>query len=166
MKNSSPAILLLIFSIAIFSCNRTNNEALIFNGKIVIIQSAVASDINAFEDIMAKFSPSDDINTLASDAKQVIEKIDNGIKEIEALDTPKGGDEFKKTLLTELKFIKQLYSKVLQLGQESTTAQEKAQIVADFSTAEKEAEVLKKNSLSSQREFMKNNKIELAPSNN
>jgi hypothetical protein len=154
MRNLVLAVFALATIMATSSCN---SGALVFNNKMVEVQKALEPKMLAFGSKMEGIGENGDIKTMTPDAKSLIEDLDKSIAKIKALEAPKNGEEFKRSMLAQLEYMKKFCKQTVQLGDESTTEAEKLQIATDFMKAGEEATKLEEDTQAKQREFAKAN---------
>jgi hypothetical protein len=148
----------LVLALCISSCN---SGALVFNNKMIEVQQSLQPQILAFGNKMEAIGEEGDIKTMAPDAKLLIESLDKGIAKIKALEAPKNGEEFKRSMLAQFEFMKKFCRQTIQLGDAATSQEEKLQIATDFMKAGEEATKLEEDTQAKQREFAKANGFKL-----
>jgi hypothetical protein len=158
MRKFFMAIVALLCVFVISSCN---SGALVFNNKIVEVQKVLEPKIAVFEAKMTAVGENGDIKKIVPDAKVIVEEIDKSIVKLKALEAPKDGEEFKRAMLVQYEFIKKLYGQVIVLGDASTTDEEKAKIVVDFTNAESDMQKLQDDTQAKQKVFAKANGFKL-----
>lgn len=158
MKKCFVAVLALVLVMGISSCN---SGALVFNNKVVEVQQSLEPKILDFGNKMQGVGESGDIKSLTPTAKQLIVDLDNGIAKIKAIEAPKDGEEFKRSLLAQLEFMKKLCNQTIKLGDDATTDQEKLTIAEEFMKAEDEAKRLEEDTKVKQQAFAKANNFKL-----
>lgn len=158
MRNFFLAVFALVTIIGTSSCN---SGALVFNNKMVEVQKSLEPKIVAFGNKMQMIGENGDIKTIAGDAKALIEVLDKEIAKVKALEAPKNGEEFKRSMLAQFEYVKKICSQTIKLGEASTTEEEKIKIATDFMNAGEEAAKLEQDTQTKQREFAKANGFKL-----
>ncbi len=144
----------LFLSVFFFSCS---NGALQFNNKLVEIQKQVEPKFTAFGNKMEAIGDSSNFKDLKSDAIGLISFIDAKTNEMMELKTPKGGEDFKNSLIDQFKFVKNIAQKCIILGNDTTSAETKMAIGMEFMNSEKEANELENNTIKAQKTFADKN---------
>jgi len=158
MRKGFLAILALVVVMGISSCN---SGALVFNNKVVEVQKTLEPKIMAFANKMGSLGENDDIKSLTPDAKQLLVDLDAGVTKIKAIEAPKDGEEFKRSLLAQFEFMKNFCNQTIKLGDEKTTDEEKTEILTYFLNAETEATKLEEDTKQKQQAFAKANGFKL-----
>jgi hypothetical protein len=144
----------LLLAIVFFSCS---NGALQFNNKLVEIQKQVEPKFTAFGNKMEAIGDSSNFKDLKSDAVSLISFIDTKTNEMMELKTPKGGEDFKNSLIDQFKFVKNIAQKCIILGNDTTSAETKMSIGMEFMNSEKEANELENKTIKAQKDFADKN---------
>lgn len=158
MKKMILPIWALLFTMLTSSCN---SGALVFNNRMVEVQKSLEPKLLAFGNKMGMLGEDDSIKIMANDATMLIQDLDKGIEKIKALEAPKSGEEFKRSMLAQLEYMKNFCKQTIQLGDAATSQEEKQKIAADFLKAEQEVTRLEEDTQAKQKAFAKANGFRL-----
>jgi hypothetical protein len=157
MKQVMVVMAVVFAGLALSSCNA---GALRFNNKLVEAQSSVVSSFTAFTS-KVDAAGEEKNNQLAQEATVVIEAVNKKIAEINALETPKGGEAFKSSMIAQFNFIKNFCEQTVKMNDDKSTSEEKLAIAASMMKSEEEATRLEENTLKAQKAFASANGFKL-----
>ncbi|MEI7471580.1 MAG: hypothetical protein WCJ85_04935 [Chitinophagaceae bacterium] len=153
MKNLFIPLFLLL-SLFFISCS---NGALQYNNKLVDIQKQVEPRFTAFGNKMEAIGDSSNFKDLEKEASSLIVFIDEKTNQMMELKTPKGGEEFRNSLIDQFKFVKNIAKKCIILGNDTTSVETKMAIGLEFMNSEKEATELEDKTFKAQQSFAEKN---------
>lgn len=153
MKNLFIPLFLLL-SLFFISCS---NGALQYNNKLVDIQKQVEPRFTAFGNKMEAIGDSSNFKDLEKEASSLIVFIDEKTNQMTELKTPKGGEEFRNSLIDQFKFVKNIAKKCIILGNDTTSVETKMEIGLEFMNSEKGATELEDKTFKAQQSFAEKN---------
>jgi hypothetical protein len=153
-------MVLMAVVFAAFGLSSCSSSALKYNNKLVEAQKSLEPMFTAFGNKMSAVNE-DSIATLTPDAKKLIEDVNKKIAEINALEAPKGSDDFKNSIIAQFNFVKKICEQTIKLGDKATSSEERLTIAAEMMKSEEEAQRLEDNTLKAQRAFASSNGFKL-----
>jgi outer membrane murein-binding lipoprotein Lpp len=143
-----------------FGLSSCSNSSLKYNNKLVEAQKSLEPKFTAFGNKMSAVQE-DKIADLTPDAKLLIEDVNKKVAEINALEAPKGAEDFKNSIIAQFTFVKNICEQTIKLGDTKTTSEERLTIATSMMKSEEEAKRLEDNTLKAQKAFASANGFKL-----
>jgi hypothetical protein len=157
MKQLTVVTAVFFAALGLSSCT---NKSLQFNNKVVQIQKGLEIKATAFATKSAGVKDGD-LSGLVPDAKDLIADVEKKQAELNALETPKGGEDFKNSITAQFGFMTKIYQDIIKLADKTTTDEEKLRISEGMLKSEEEAQRLEDNTQKAQRAFASANGFKL-----
>ncbi len=157
MKQLMVVMAVAFAGLGLSSCS---NGALKYNNKLVEAQKSLEPKFTAFGNKMSAVQE-DKIADLTPDAKLLIEDVNKKVAEINALEAPKGSEDFKNSIIAQFNFVKNICEQTIKLGDTKTTSEERLTIATSMMKSEEEAKRLEDNTLKAQKAFASANGFKL-----
>jgi hypothetical protein len=149
MKRLMVAMAVAVAALGLSSCG---SGGLKYNNKLVEAQKSLEPKFTAFGNKMSSVQE-DKIADLAPDAKLLIEDVNKKVAEINAMEAPKGAEDFKNSIIAQFNFVKNICEQTIKLGDAKTSSEERLSIATSMMKSEEEAKRLEDNTLKAQRAF-------------
>jgi hypothetical protein len=151
MKKWLQPLMAVLLLLALVSCKSSD---LRFNNKVVEIQQGLSPKLDAFGLKMAGLQ-SENLREMAPDATKLSADLQTAIDQLKALETPKHGEEFKRSVIAGFEYMKKICAQTVKMGEPATTMEEKMAIAQDFLKAEEEMKKMDEDVKRNQRAFAK-----------
>ncbi len=153
-------LLITMVAISCLGLSSCSNKALEFNNKVVDIQSKLTPEFTAFSQKMENLGEKS-MSTILPDAKAFVVNVDKSIADINALEVPSNGAEFKKCMLNQLECLKKFCNNTVRLADEKLPDEEKIAVATEVMNAGTELERLEAETEKAQKDFAKKNNFKL-----
>ncbi len=157
-------LVIIVLAAGLFSLSSCSNKALEFNNKMVEIQSKLTPMFTEYGKKMENIGDKP-LSTIVPDAKALMTNVDKSISDINALEAPADGANFKKSMLAQLEYLKKFCSNTIKMADEKLPDEEKITLASEVMNAGNELEKLESATEQAQKDFAKKNNFKLQSKN-